>query len=150
MLIDWVILILWFLIKRWWFWRLLILQSYLAGIHVFVVSGFAVILFISIFLRRNTGFDGYTLVHIWIFIVIAWWVLVSVCKLHLCLSNLASTISELLSSLFFEECLVLLLFLNVILKLMHLLLFELILFNKSSIFLLNWCNFTHVLLKMLW
>ena len=150
MLIDWVILILWFLIKRWWFWRLLILQSYLAGIHVFVVSGFAVILFISIFQRRSTGFDGYTLVHIWIFIVIAWWVLVSVCKLHLCLSNLASTISELLSSLFFEECLVLLLFLNVILKLMHLLLFELILFNKSSIFLLNWCNFTHVLLKMLW
>jgi len=118
---NWIIVILWFLIKWWWFW--LILKSYLAWLYFidFIIWVFAVILFISVFHLWNSVFNGLrvvrnTLVYrivVLNFMVIAWRVLISIsiCVLQLWLSNLASTVSELLSSLFLEELFKFLLFL---------------------------------------
>jgi len=163
MILNRIVLILWFQIKWWWFWFVLFPKSYLACIHIFefIDSSFTMILFISLFQCLNSLFDNWlpslriiwnTLIHkiIWVFIIVTWWVNFSLCKFHLRLSNLASTISKLLCSLLFEELLKFLLFLEVIFEPVHLFLFKLVFLNKSTIFLLNWSNFIHVLLKMLW
>jgi len=122
MIFNWIILILWFQIKWWWFWIVLFFKSYLACIYIveFINFCFTVIFFISVFHWWYSRFNGLRIIgHALIyrsllgFVVITLWVLIGiiVSVFQLRLSNLASAVSKFLSSLLFKELLVFLFFL---------------------------------------